>query len=115
MRNVHGKTSGGTWRFQTASNASGEAFRRCDANNDRETNISDASSILNFLFLGLGQRPTCLDALDCDDTGEVELTDGVFLLNFLFNAGGRPPAPLDSCSKDPTADGLGCLSSGCGV
>ena len=108
--NESGSTRGDPWSFNTRDEV---LFRRCDVNDDWETNISDASATLNFLFLHLGTPPTCLKALDCDDTGELGLTDAVFLLNFLFNGGPTPPAPYDTCATDPTQDRLSCTGTSC--
>jgi hypothetical protein len=81
-------------------------FRRGDANSDSGVDISDASSILAFLFLG-ASTPTCLDAFDADDDADVNLTDAIFLLNFLFLGGRVVPAPgYMGCGPDPTADEL---------
>ena len=85
----------------------GQRFERCDANDDGEATIADASFALNFLFLG-GSRPACVKAADCDDSGELELTDAVFHLNFLFLGGERPSLPSGSCGLDPTSDDLSC-------
>ena len=84
-------------------------FERGDANADGSRDLSDALTILLFLFDGTAS-PTCLDALDVDDTGDVVLTDPIFLLRFLFLGGAPVPAPVGSCGTDPTADELGCES-----
>jgi hypothetical protein len=81
-------------------------FRRGDANADGTVDISDAQSILGFLFLGY-QAPSCRDAADADDNSRLEITDGIYLLSFLFLGGPAPPAPgPDSCGPDPTPDDL---------
>ena len=86
-------------------------FVRGDANSDGEIDISDASFLLDNLFLG-GPRPSCRKTGDLDDNGALEITDPIFLLNFLF-LGGPPPRDVYLCRGDPTPDGLGCLSYRC--
>ncbi len=84
-------------------------FVRADANNDGERDLSDAIFTLAHLFLG-DVRPTCLDALDTDDSGTISITDSITMLDFLFRGGPPPPAPLMACGPDPTPDALDCAS-----
>ena len=86
-------------------------FSRGDANADGELDISDASFLLDNLFLG-GPRPSCRKTGDLDDNGALEITDPIYLLNFLF-LGGPPPRDVRLCRSDPTPDGLDCLSYTC--
>ncbi|MCZ6795005.1 MAG: dockerin type I repeat-containing protein [Planctomycetota bacterium] len=89
------------------------AFVRGDANGDGGTDVSDAITILAYLFLG-GEEPDCPDAFDTDDTGVVDVSDAVFFLNHLFLGARRLPAPYPWCGWDlSAADGLGCWSSPC--
>ena len=83
------------------------SFVRGDANADGAINMTDAISILSFLFLG-GDEPACLDAADTDNNEVVQLTDGIYMLNFLFSGGTPPPPPYPGCGEDPTTDELGC-------
>jgi len=83
------------------------SFVRGDANADGAINMTDAISILSFLFLG-GAEPACLDAADTDNNEVVQLTDGIYMLNFLFSGGTPPPPPYPGCGEDPTTDELGC-------
>ena len=85
-----------------------KTFVRGEANQDAAVDISDALFLLAYLFLG-GERPTCLDALDVDDSGALEITDAVRLLGLLFLGGTDPPPPYPERGKDPTADPLTCL------
>lgn len=85
----------------------GEAFVRGDANRDDAVDISDALSILQFLFLG-GATLTCEDAADSDDSGSLNLSDAVYLLNHLFTGGESPPPPFPEPGKDETQDELDC-------
>lgn len=83
-------------------------FRRGDANGGG-LNLSDAVSVLNWLFLG-EPPPACPAAGDVDATGAVNLSDPVYLLNFLFLGGPPPAAPFPDCGSGTPADyeALGC-------
>ena len=92
-------------------------FRRGDANNDGGADISDASTLFNYLFMG-GSAPPCDDAADANDDEGVDISDGIFLLYFLFQGGPAPQAPgAFVCGEDPTnavdGDDLGCQESVC--
>ena len=71
---------------------------RCDANADGRLQISDAVSILSFLFLG-GVEPVCAEALDCDGDGESRVSDAIYGLTFLFLGGEPPPEPFPDCGR----------------
>ncbi len=84
-------------------------FRRGEVNGDESYDVSDAVTILLFLFSG---RPvSCVDAVDVDDNGTTNISDAIHLLNWLF-LNGPPPAPpgSDESGLDPTADDLGCTA-----
>ena len=51
--------------------------------------ISSATFLLNFLFLG-GPAPVCRVACDANFDGVVDVADGTFTLNFLFLGGPGP-------------------------
>jgi len=82
-------------------------FVRGNANDDATVDISDAVSILGYLFLG-SAAPPCLDAADTDDSGLIDLSDAVSLLNHLFQGAEPPSPPYPEQGDDPTPDGLGC-------
>ncbi len=86
------------------------AFGRGDCNEDHGQDISDASAVFGFLFLG-SRTPRCLDACDVNDDGGVNVSDGIYLLNFLFLSGDAPPTPFPEAGTDGTADSseLDCL------
>jgi len=91
----------------------GPNFRRGDANNDGNVNISDPVYISNFLFQG-GPDISCYDAADANDSGTVDVSDIVFLYSYLFQGGAAPPNPgPTTCGPDPTSDSIGCLSTIC--
>ncbi|HVR75719.1 MAG TPA: hypothetical protein VMT52_15395, partial [Planctomycetota bacterium] len=84
-------------------------FRRGDSNADGRRDLSDAITVLGYLFLGTAPPP-CLDAADFDDAGSIQLTDAIGILEWLFHGSSPPPAPTDACGEDPTADDLTCDS-----
>lgn len=92
----------------------GNLFWRGDSNGDGAINITDAVSILAFLFTG-GVEPGCKDAADANDDGSLNITDAIFVLGYLFLGGEGPPAPgFHVCGADPTADQLeNCLFEAC--
>ena len=94
--------------------ATGEPFRRGDANVDGKLDIADPIATLGYLFLG-GAELSCLDAADADDSGGLDITDAVRSLNYLFLGAEAPPAPgADVCGEDPTEDELDCAGAGQG-
>jgi hypothetical protein len=89
-------------------------FRRGDANGGGSVDITDAISVLEWLFVG-GEAPPCSDAADSNDDGKVDLSDPVGVLGYLF-LGGPPPADPgpSNCGADPTEDALPkCGAQGC--
>ncbi len=95
-------------------------FHRGDTDGDGTVIISDAVSMLNFLFGGGGDT-TCKETQDFDNDGTVVITDAVAILLFLFSSGPPPAAPgphAAPCGPDPDAPGspgdLGCEAyNGC--
>ena len=88
-------------------------FRRGDANGDARTNVSDAVTILDYLFVGRAAL-LCESAADVDDSDRVNLTDSVYLLGALFLGGTEPPSPFATCGIDPTPGALSCaVNAGC--
>ena len=85
------------------------SFLRGDGNDDGTIDLTDAITILNYLFLG-GEAPGCLDAADSDDDEEIQLTDGIYTLSFLFSGGVPPPAPWPGCGEDLAGEGLDCTA-----
>jgi hypothetical protein len=86
--------------------AAGGDFTRGDANGDESVDLSDAVTVLNYLFLGLELPTDCQDGLDANDSGIVDLSDALYLLRFLFQGGAAPPLPYPQAGPDPTQDGL---------
>lgn len=83
------------------------SFLRGDPNGDENVDLSDAVSILQYLFLG-GVEPSCFDAADTDDTGTLNLSDAIYLLGHLFLGTSPPPAPYPQPGRDPTVDEWSC-------
>jgi hypothetical protein len=83
-----------------------EVFRRGEANGDGNVDLSDAISVLGWLFLGAA-APPCPDSADANDDGGVDLSDAVYVLGWLFTGGPPPALPgAADCGPDPTADAL---------
>ena len=81
-------------------------FRRGDHNGDGSLDISDALSLLGYIF---SSGPSnCMDAADANDDGGVDVSDAVRVLLHLFGNTGPLPAPHGVCGSDPTADDLSC-------
>lgn len=87
----------------------GDDFRRGDVNVDGVRDISDATSMLLFLFPPNSMVLGCFDSADVNDNGALEIGDVIALLNFLFVGGSNMPAP-GTCGPDPTLDALICNS-----
>ncbi|MFP6634035.1 MAG: hypothetical protein VCD16_15490 [Planctomycetota bacterium] len=94
---------------QSVDPAATGSFLRGDGNDDGTIDLTDAITILNYLFLG-GVVPGCLDAADADDDEEIQLTDGIYTLSFLFSGGAPPPAPWPDCGEDLGGGGLDCAA-----
>ena len=88
-------------------------FVRGDANGDATVNISDATAMLNWLFMG-ADEPGCVASNDSNADGAINISDPTHLLNFLFLGGPAPPAPTECATSDLESDiELGCSSGGC--
>lgn len=75
-------------------------FLRGDVNRDFSLDISDAASVLTYLFLS-GTPPQPLAAGDANDDGSVNLQDPLVLLGYLFGTGPSVlPAPFPGVGCD---------------
>ncbi|MEE3053289.1 MAG: right-handed parallel beta-helix repeat-containing protein, partial [Planctomycetota bacterium] len=81
-------------------------FMRGEASGDGSIDITDAVTILSYLFAGAGI--SCATSGDSNDDGTVDITDAIYLLTWLFSGGNQPPPPVDGCGRDPTPDNLDC-------
>jgi hypothetical protein len=89
-------------------------FHRGDVDASGDLQLTDAVSLLGYLFLG-GEAPRCAEAADSDNSGVVDITDALTILNYLFMGGlaPAPPGPPGApCGTDPDEPGspgdLGC-------
>jgi hypothetical protein len=86
-------------------------FRRGDTNADTSVNLTDAMTILGFMFLG-GGSPGCAKAADVNDDGANNLSDALTLLGYLFLGGQAPPEPsVPAAAIRPLRTGLAAKAS----
>ncbi len=87
-------------------------FVRGDANRDDSVDVSDAVSLLNWLFAGTAAAPGCLAAANVNDDSTVDFTDAIYLLTHIFLGGPAPRAPFPGCgaSELPADEQVGCES-----
>lgn len=90
--------------------AESDLFLRGDANRDRRVNLTDATSLLLYLFRGGRASVTCEDGADVNDNGRIEITDAIALLRYLFfgDAPPYPPFPYPGTDRADNRDPLGC-------
>ncbi len=82
----------------------GASFRRSDANDDGEIDISDAIAILGFLFMGNPSELDCQKSADTDDSGFLDITDAIHLLRHLFLGGPAPKSPEQAKARKVPID-----------
>lgn len=88
-------------------------FLRGDVNNDTLVDISDAVSILTFVFQS-SDNVTCVEAADTNDNDELDISDSIYLLNYLFIEGPVLPPPYPTCGFEVGPnDTLECEESPC--
>lgn len=61
-----------------------------DVNHDYAVNISDAVSIINFVFLTGTPPPEPINIADVNYDGEVNVSDAVYLINYIYLGGPEP-------------------------
>ena len=81
-----------------------------DSNQDGQLNLSDAVSVLTYLFQGTPAALPCGDGsaadegnrvlLDSDGGGAIHMADAIYVLNFLYQ-GGPPPVLGTECVPIP--------------
>ncbi|NCF56111.1 MAG: hypothetical protein GWP41_07585 [Planctomycetia bacterium] len=89
-----------------------EPFIRGDSNLDNSIDLSDAITLLGWLFLG-DEFGYCPIAGDSNDDSALNISDVIFTLNALFGSGAPPSAPWPDCGPDPTPDFLRCYEYPC--
>jgi hypothetical protein len=104
-----------TWILEGAVNDEPRHFSPGDTNLDDRVDLSDAITVLGYLFLGGPTELDCEKAGDINDDSEVDISDATSLLGHLFLGGPTSlPAPaFPNCGDDPTEDGLRCATSHC--
>ncbi len=87
------------------------AFVRGDCDGNGRLAITDAISLLMYLYAG-EREPPCLSACDSNGDGSPGgfQADAIHILLHLFLAGPAPPRPYPRCGTDP-ADRLGCRTA----
>ncbi len=86
-------------------------FIRGEINGDGKINISDAVTLLRYLFSSQPLPHDCREAVDCNDDESVNLGDAIYLLGYQFSSGPQPPAPFPACGVVAAGpDFLGCDS-----
>ena len=81
-------------------------FSRGNINTDDSLDLSDAISLLGFIFFG--EPIPCLAAADINDDEVIDLTDPILLLDYLYTSGEAPFAPFPDCGIDPTVGEMEC-------
>jgi len=75
-------------------------FHRADPNDDGGLDVSDAVTIIGYLFRG-NVTLRCLESADTNNDHVIDVTDVIFSLEYLFRGGVVPPSP------GPPASGCG--------
>lgn len=96
------------WGLRVCPEPPAPNFIRGDVSADGSVDISDAISLLSYIFSS-GPRPPCLDSADANDDGGTNIGDAITILSVLF-AGAPPFPPPTTCGPDPTPDFLDCAS-----
>ncbi|MBD3218834.1 MAG: S8 family serine peptidase [candidate division Zixibacteria bacterium] len=79
---------------------------RCgDANNDGSVNVSDAVTVINYVFIGGSQPQPVLACGDANSDGTVNVSDAVWVINYVFIGG---TAPGDCAPGAPMWGGNDC-------
>ena len=88
-------------------------FLRGECHDDGNVDVSDASCLLNWQFLG-GPAPSCLAATNTNGDKGSDIADAIYLLSSLFLGGPPPVAPFPECGPGTETDAvLGCVASAC--
>jgi len=76
-------------------------FIRGDVNGNEVLDLSDAISVLDYLFFA-GSAPVVWQAADVNDDEAINVSDPIYLLTHLFLGGPAPPHPYPMPGFDPT-------------
>ena len=64
-----------------------------DANYSGDINISDASFIVKYIFLGDSEL-TCCDQVDANGSGDLNIGDATHIVKYIFQGGDPPSCPI---------------------
>jgi hypothetical protein len=81
-------------------------FKRHDANNDGEQDLSDAVYVLDFQFFG-GEVPACPDAADANNDQKINIADAIEMISVSFRGKAAIP-PFVECGTDDESDADSC-------
>ncbi|MFP6737506.1 MAG: lamin tail domain-containing protein [Planctomycetota bacterium] len=92
------------------------SFVRGNCNADQAVDISDAVTILFYLFMG-EREPRCLEGCDVNGNREVSIDDAIALLRYLFSVDSfaiPAPAPGGDCapSEEGSCEISNCITQG---
>ncbi len=73
------------------------SYKRGDANNDGEVDVSD--SIYVSMYLRGEVEIACQDSADANDDGKITADDAKYILDYLFEGGPKPPTPSDVSNR----------------
>ena len=104
-----GRTGVSSFSFELYTEPQEPLLQRGDTDSDGRISITDAITVLRFLF-GDGEELACLKTADADDDGGLSITDGVRILGYLFRGDPDLPAPFGECGIDSSEDQLSCES-----
>jgi Peptidase C10 family/Dockerin type I domain len=88
-----GNTTGEGWYIDDVEIVSGLICG--DANSDKDVNVSDGVSIINYVFISGSLVPAPLCKADANGDETVNISDAVWIINYVF-IGGAPPV-FDCC------------------
>ena len=112
---VSGRLYGSPGSIQRLGEAT-PTFVRGNCNADQVVDISDAVTILFYLFMGQ-QEPRCLEGCDVNGNREIAIDDAIGLLRYLFSADSfaiPAPAPGGDCapSEEGSCEISNCITQG---
>jgi hypothetical protein len=80
-----------------------------DANGSGNVSITDATRILKFLFLGIGEL--CTPASDPDGSGFRDLSDAILILRFMILGGVSAEFGIAECRNGEESEQAGCFAT----
>lgn len=91
-----------------------DLFLRGDVDRDSDVDFADAISLVQWICAGVGDAPSCLDAVDANDDGFVDVADAISLFHAVFGLGTSESSPIAAPypyeGVDPTtSDSFECV------